>query len=226
MTSRTRVWVLAVSIPIIIFALVGGYLGQVMAKDDTYQHLRVFDDVVAHVVNNYVEEVDIKQAMRGAMRGLADALDADSAYLTPDLVKAYESNNNPGPADIGVEPPASHGHGVRIRAIEVETRANADMPERTRSGSLLQRREWRVGNRFRVDPRNHRPGLHPARERAHDGLRILAERLLFGRLPVPPPEVEHHRGLERQYGLIDERLVAIGRRRRIAVPIEPERLQL
>src|SRR5262247_1355061 len=103
MTSRTRVWVLAVSVPVIIFAVVGGYLGQVMAKDDTYQHLRVFDDVVAHVVNNYVEEVDIKQAMRGAMRGLADALDADSAYLTPDLVKAFESNNNPGPADIGVE---------------------------------------------------------------------------------------------------------------------------
>jgi carboxyl-terminal processing protease len=103
MTSRTRVWVLAISVPVIIFALVGGYLGQVMAKDDTYQHLRVFDDVVAHVVNNYVEEVDIKQAMRGAMRGLADALDPDSAYLTPDLVKAYESNNNQGPADIGVE---------------------------------------------------------------------------------------------------------------------------
>src|SRR5262245_43358439 len=103
MTSRTRVWVLAVSVPVIIFAVVGGYLGQVMAKDDTYQHLRVFDDVVAHVVNNYVEEVDIKQAMRGAMRGLTEALDADSAYLTPDLVKAYEGNNNPGPADIGVE---------------------------------------------------------------------------------------------------------------------------
>jgi carboxyl-terminal processing protease len=103
MTSRTRVWVLAVSIPVIIFAVVGGYLGQVMAKDDTYQHLRVFDDVVAHVVNNYVEEVDIKQAMRGAMRGLTEALDPDSSYLTPDLVKAYESNSNPGPADIGVD---------------------------------------------------------------------------------------------------------------------------
>jgi carboxyl-terminal processing protease len=92
-----------VSIPVIVFALLGGYLGQVMAKDDTYQHLRVFDDVVAHVVNNYVEEVDIKQAMRGAMRGLADALDPDSAFLTPDLVKAYEGNSNAGPADIGVD---------------------------------------------------------------------------------------------------------------------------
>ena len=72
MTSRTRLWVLAISTPVIAFALVGGYLGQAMAKDDTYQHLRVFEDVVTLVVNNYVEEVDVKQAMRGAMRGLAD----------------------------------------------------------------------------------------------------------------------------------------------------------
>jgi hypothetical protein len=39
MTARTRLWVLAISTPIIVFVLVGGYLGQAMAKDDTYQHL-------------------------------------------------------------------------------------------------------------------------------------------------------------------------------------------
>jgi carboxyl-terminal processing protease len=103
MTSRTRLWILAVSTPLIAFAIIGGYLGQARGKDDTYQHLRVFDDVVSHVVNNYVEEVNIQQAMRGAMRGLSDALDPDSAYLTPDLVKAVEQNASPGAADIGVE---------------------------------------------------------------------------------------------------------------------------
>ena len=103
MTSRTRLWILAVSIPLIAFAIIGGYLGQARGKDDTYQHLRVFDDVVSHVVNNYVEEVNIQQAMRGAMRGLSDALDPDSAYLTPELVKAVEQNATPGAADIGVE---------------------------------------------------------------------------------------------------------------------------
>jgi len=103
MTARTRLWVLAISTPIIVFVLVGGYLGQVMAKDDTYQHLRVFDDVVTHVVNNYVEEVDLKKAMRGAMRGMAEALDADSAFLTPELVRTVESNSSAGPADVGIE---------------------------------------------------------------------------------------------------------------------------
>ena len=103
MTSRTRLWILAVSTPLIAFAVIGGYLGQARGKDDTYQRLRVFDDVVSHVVNNYVEEVNIQQAMRGAMRGLSDALDPDSAYLTPELVKAVEQNASPGTADIGVE---------------------------------------------------------------------------------------------------------------------------
>jgi carboxyl-terminal processing protease len=103
MTSRTRLWVLVVSTPIIAFALVGGYLGQARGKDQTYQHLRVFDDVVSHVVNNYVEEVDLQQAMRGAMRGLSDALDPDSAYLPADVVKAIEQNASAGAADVGLE---------------------------------------------------------------------------------------------------------------------------
>jgi hypothetical protein len=67
MTSRTRLWVLLISTPVIAFAIIGGYLGQVMAKDETYQHLRVFEDVVSLVLNNYVEEVDVKKAMKGAM---------------------------------------------------------------------------------------------------------------------------------------------------------------
>jgi carboxyl-terminal processing protease len=85
MTSRSRVLVLAISTPIIAFAFIGGYLGRVLAKDDTYQHLRVFEDVVSLVINNYVEPVDVKEAMKGAMRGLADNLDPESAFLTPDL---------------------------------------------------------------------------------------------------------------------------------------------
>ena len=103
MTSRTRLWVLLISTPVIVFAIIGGYLGQVMAKDETYQHLRVFEDVVSLVLNNYVEEVDIKKAMKGAMNGLADNLDADSGFLPANIVSAYEANQPPGPADVGVE---------------------------------------------------------------------------------------------------------------------------
>jgi carboxyl-terminal processing protease len=103
MTSRTRFWVLIVSTPVIVFAVIGGYLGQAMARDDTYQHLRVFEDVVSLVLNNYVEEVDVKKAMRGALNGLTASLDADSGLLPPNMVTAYEANTAPAAGELGVE---------------------------------------------------------------------------------------------------------------------------
>lgn len=103
MTSRTRFWVLAVSTPIIAFALIGGFLGKVIARDETFRQLSIFHDVVSLVVDNYVEPVDVRQIMRGAMRGLADGLDPDSAYLTADLVKTFDANAPAGPADVGVD---------------------------------------------------------------------------------------------------------------------------
>lgn len=103
MTSRSRTLVLVLSTAIMAFAFVGGYLGQALAKDDTYQHLRVFEDVVSLVLNNYVEPVDVQQAMQGAMRGLADGLDPESSFLTPALVKTLEANDRGGPAEVGVD---------------------------------------------------------------------------------------------------------------------------
>jgi carboxyl-terminal processing protease len=134
MTSRTRVWVLAVSTPIIVFVLVGGYLGKVIARDETYQHLRIFQDVVGLVVENYVEEVDVRQAMRGAMRGLTDNLDPESAYLTPELVKAFETNAPAGPADLGVD--VSRQYYLRIVSV--------------RPGSPAARAQLRTGDYIRA----------------------------------------------------------------------------
>ena len=117
MTSRTRLWVLAVSTPVIAFALIGGYLGQAMTRDETYQHLRVFEDVVSLVLNNNVEEVDVKKAMRGAMNGLADNLDPDSAYLPANIASAYEAGTAAGPADVGVE--LSRQYYLRVISVRV-----------------------------------------------------------------------------------------------------------
>jgi len=112
MTARTRLWVLVVSTPVIAFTLIGGYLGQAATRDETLRNLRVFEDVMQLVVDNYVEEVDVRKAMRGAMRGLTDGLDVDSSFLTPDLVKTFESKDTPAPGEIGVE--ISKGYYLRI----------------------------------------------------------------------------------------------------------------
>lgn len=81
MSNKTR-WIIALaSVPVIAFTLIGGYLGRVSAGENTYRHLRIFEDVVSLISNNYVEEVDLDEVMQGALRGLADGLDSDSAYL-------------------------------------------------------------------------------------------------------------------------------------------------
>ena len=91
MTSRARLIVLSISAPVIVFVIVGGFLGRVMAREDTYQHLKIFDDVVSLITSSYVEPVNVDKVMHGAMRGLADGLDPDSAYLSPQEVKQVES---------------------------------------------------------------------------------------------------------------------------------------
>jgi carboxyl-terminal processing protease len=103
MTPRSRLLVLLVSAPILIFALVGGYLGGVMARQETYPHLKVFDDVFGLTTSNYVEEVDADKLMHGAMHGLADSLDADSAYLTADQVRRLDLADPVASGEIGVE---------------------------------------------------------------------------------------------------------------------------
>jgi carboxyl-terminal processing protease len=103
MTSRTRALVLSITAPVIVFALVGGVLGRAMGREETYQHLKIFDDVVSLISSNYVEPANLDKVMKGAMNGLVDSLDADSAYLTPEQVKQFESSAPPAPAETGLE---------------------------------------------------------------------------------------------------------------------------
>ena len=103
MSSRTRMIVMSISAPVIAFAIVGGFLTKAMAREDTYQHLKIFDDVVSLISSNYVEEADIDKVMRGSMHGLADSLDPDSAYLTAAQVKQVDSGAALPPGGVGLE---------------------------------------------------------------------------------------------------------------------------
>lgn len=105
MTFKTRLVVLLISTPVLAFVIVGGLMGNAAARsnDETFQHLRVFDEVVRLVMNNYVEDVKADRVMEGAMRGLADGLDPDSAYLVPKQVREVEAGTPLPEGEIGVE---------------------------------------------------------------------------------------------------------------------------
>jgi len=102
MKSRGRLIVLIISVPVLAFAVIGGFMGKAMAQEG-YQFLRIFEDVVTLIVNNYVEEVQVDKVMHGAMHGLADGLDPDSAYLNAQQVKILEKNESAGNGTTGLE---------------------------------------------------------------------------------------------------------------------------
>ena len=104
MTFKTRLSVLLISTPVLAFVLVGGLMGKEPASgEQTFQHLRLFEEVVELVMNNYVGEVQIDRVMEGAMRGLGDGLDPDSAYLKPTEVKSLETNEAQPDGELGIE---------------------------------------------------------------------------------------------------------------------------
>ena len=105
MTFKTRLSVLLLSTPMLAFVLIGGLMGDVSAgtQDDKIRNLRVFDEVISLVMSNYVEEVKVDKAMEGALRGLAEGLDPDSASLTTAQVKDVESPAKRPAGDVGLE---------------------------------------------------------------------------------------------------------------------------
>ncbi len=104
MTSKTRLSILLVSSPVLAFVIVGGLIGQERSSGDrVFRHLRVFNDVVELVMSNYVEDVKVDKAMEGALRGLADGLDPDSAYLDAKQVKLVAAGDTLPDGDVGIE---------------------------------------------------------------------------------------------------------------------------
>jgi hypothetical protein len=96
MTNRVRAAVLAVSLPVLAFAVIGGFLGRdAAAQGGSYQHLKIFEDVVTLILNNYVE------GSTGDARHTFDGPDPDSATSRP----ADENGRRPGHrlADPGLE---------------------------------------------------------------------------------------------------------------------------
>src|SRR4029079_2097098 len=103
MSSNTRRIVLWISTPVVAFAVIGGFLSKVTARDDTYPQLRIFSDVVDKITGDYVDKVDVDKVLTGAMHGLADSLDPDSAFLSSDQVKQLESSAPVPTGDVGLD---------------------------------------------------------------------------------------------------------------------------
>ena len=86
--NRVKQIILFSSIPLVLYAILGGFLGRAIARDSAYRYLSVFQDVVTLIMNNYLKPAEMDVVMNGAIRGMMEALDPDSCYLSPEQFAA------------------------------------------------------------------------------------------------------------------------------------------
>ncbi len=105
MTLRTKFSLIIVSATLAFYAGFGAWIStraQQPANDPNAQ-LRIFDNVLQHIQNDYVDEPNMEKVRAGALRGLAYGLDPYSTYLTADQVRDYNESAKKNDVGIGAE---------------------------------------------------------------------------------------------------------------------------
>ena len=60
-------------------------------EEITYRYLETFANVLSILQDNYVEEIETKEAIEGAINGLLLSLDPHSAYLKPENYRDFRN---------------------------------------------------------------------------------------------------------------------------------------
>ncbi|MBI3397650.1 MAG: S41 family peptidase [Deltaproteobacteria bacterium] len=68
-----------------------------------YENLRIFTDVLSIVQDNYAEEVDPKNLIYGAIKGMLQGLDPHSSFMTSDEYKEMQVETKGSFGGIGIE---------------------------------------------------------------------------------------------------------------------------
>ncbi len=88
---------------LLALALVAFTASEAPARRSPFQPLTIFARALAFIEVNYVEPVDQKSLVYGAIRGLTEALDPHSVFLEPEEYAILESDAEGRFAGIGVE---------------------------------------------------------------------------------------------------------------------------
>jgi len=90
-----------------------------------YESLEAFSNILSIVKKNYVEEVDTKNLVNGAINGMLSSLDPHSAYLTPELYKELQSDTQGRFGGLGIEITVKDGILTVVSPIEDTPAAKA-----------------------------------------------------------------------------------------------------
>jgi len=107
MSFRGKMSILVLSSVIALYAVVGGFLSPWTRAqqpiNDAGAQIRIFESVLQHIQNDYVDEPNLEKVRFGALRGLVGGLDPYSSYLTADQVKDFNAAKTTNKVGIGAE---------------------------------------------------------------------------------------------------------------------------
>ena len=119
----------------VILLLVGMALGFFLAAQwvpsvsavprQDYESLEAFTNILSIVKKNYVEDVDTKNLVNGAINGMLSSLDPHSAYLTPELYKELQMDTQGRFGGLGIEITVKGGILTVVSPIEDTPAAKA-----------------------------------------------------------------------------------------------------
>jgi carboxyl-terminal processing protease len=105
MSFKSKFTLIVLSATLAVYTIAGAWLAtraQQPANDPGAQQ-KIFESVLQHIQNDYVDEPNMEKVRAGALRGLAYGLDPYSTYLTPEQVKDYRAGSKSNQVGLGAE---------------------------------------------------------------------------------------------------------------------------
>jgi carboxyl-terminal processing protease len=107
MTRRVNIWlwVSCILFALLVLQSLGSREVSAREKEDTslFKELKVFTDVLALVQSDYVREVNSKELVEGAIKGMLSTLDPHSGYLDPEFYQDLQVQTKGEFGGLGIE---------------------------------------------------------------------------------------------------------------------------
>ncbi len=94
---------LIAALTLVLLIISGGGRHEVTAVEDSYEHLKVFTEVISLIQANYVEETKARDLIYGGIKGMLETLDPHSSFLPPDIFKEMQVETQGSFGGLGIE---------------------------------------------------------------------------------------------------------------------------
>jgi carboxyl-terminal processing protease len=88
---------------LVLLVFTGGVQHGTTAIEETYEKLKIFTEILSLVQSNYVDDVNSKELIYGAIKGMLESLDPHSAFMPPEAFQEMQVETHGSFGGLGIE---------------------------------------------------------------------------------------------------------------------------